>query len=156
VWGWGGVWGRSSCSALTPSPQPAAPAPTPTSNTHIPPPTFTTPYHDVTATIGVRPPPAVHFSVPGRPVLPLLFHHSFSQQWGFDPSNTCTSLKYHALGMCCQLYNRLTVTELPVYVPGKDEVQGTAGHGVGLCAGGGGGAMAGLGTGWVGARVDPM
>lgn len=59
--------------------------------------------------------------VPGRPVLPLLFHHSFDERWGFDPSNTCTSLKTHALGMCCQLYNRLTVTELPVYSPSPDE-----------------------------------
>ena len=72
-------------------------------------------------------------AVPGRPVLPLLFHHKFDERYGFDPSNTNTSLVTHALGMCCQLYNRLSVTELPVYVPTAEEIAGIARLECSLC-----------------------
>lgn len=67
----------------------------------------------------------IHFHTgafrPGQPVLPIATEMPFSPVWGYDPSFSCTNMNLHIIGLLSQPWNRLTVHELPVYVPSETE-----------------------------------
>jgi 1-acyl-sn-glycerol-3-phosphate acyltransferase len=67
----------------------------------------------------------IHFHTgafrPGQPVLPIATEMPFSPIWGYDPSFSCANMNLHILGLMSQPWNRLTVHELPVYVPSEAE-----------------------------------
>ena len=67
----------------------------------------------------------IHFHTgafrPGQRVLAVATKMPFSPIWGYDPSFSCCNMNLHIIGLMSQPWNRLTVYELPVYVPTDTE-----------------------------------
>eukprot|EP00771_Trimastix_marina_P002324 gnl/Trimastix_PCT/3450.p1 GENE.gnl/Trimastix_PCT/3450~~gnl/Trimastix_PCT/3450.p1 ORF type:complete len:483 (+),score=97.56 gnl/Trimastix_PCT/3450:121-1569(+) len=61
--------------------------------------------------------------VPGEPCQPVVFRYK-SKSW--DPTWSCSSGVLHVLGLLTQLFSRLEVTYLPVYVPSQAETRDPA------------------------------